>query len=497
VVRRAKKLLDAADFEGARDLLEDSAKNERLSKARKATRATLWALLGRARAEVGDTPGADAAFKVAVRLDRKVKLPPSTSPKILQGLERARAAARGSGGGARSESKATGSGATKPSAAKTPSRRAAKRGKARGAAATKSAPGAADPKGDAKSTGSSGSKPVPRKATRPPRSATKRPGRGPDAEPSRRRGRQPTRGSATKSAAGDATKSAGGSASKRGATKSADSSSKRGATKSAGSSATKSTRSSASRRGATESADSSASKRGATKSAGSSATKSTRRSASKRGTTKPAGGATKSKRDEARGPDASTGGVELSATASLSPPWLVGRPHSGATVVIVAAHAGLPADATIEAMIRRAQSGPFEARTMVRTSTVATRSLTVNRPRFEIYVRARSGETTIAIGGGPDRALVVTPESPPPMAQAWAESEPEPIAAVDTSTSAAPPPADGMSDGLFWGLIGGGAAVGLAAIVTLAVVFGAPGSGCDTAETLGCVEVEVLPLRSF
>jgi len=166
-------------------------------------------------------------------------------------------------------------------------------------------------------------------------------------------------------------------------------------------------------------------------------------------------------------------------------------------VVIVAAHAGLPADATIEAMIRRAQSGPFEARTMVRTSTVATRSLTVNRPRFEIYVRARSGETTIAIGGGPDRALVVTPESPPPMAQAWAESEPEPIAAVDTSTSAAPPPADGMSDGLFWGLIGGGAAVGLAAIVTLAVVFGAPGSGCDTAETLGCVEVEVLPLRSF
>jgi hypothetical protein len=90
VTQHAETLLDKLEYERARELLETAVLNPMFRKARPTWRAKLWALLGRARAEVGDTVGTDEAFLQAVQFDRRVKLAKGTSPKILDALERAR-----------------------------------------------------------------------------------------------------------------------------------------------------------------------------------------------------------------------------------------------------------------------------------------------------------------------------------------------------------------------------------------------------------------------
>jgi hypothetical protein len=92
VTRRAEALLDKLEYERAREVLESSVRSlPSYKKAKPTAKAKLLALLGRARAELGDSIGADEAFQQAVAWDRRVKLSSSTSPKILEALERARA----------------------------------------------------------------------------------------------------------------------------------------------------------------------------------------------------------------------------------------------------------------------------------------------------------------------------------------------------------------------------------------------------------------------
>lgn len=93
VSARAESMLDQLEYERARALLEASVRKPRNARARPQTKAVLWALLGRARAELGDMVGSDEAFLEAVRWDRRVKLSRSTSPKIREALDRARALA--------------------------------------------------------------------------------------------------------------------------------------------------------------------------------------------------------------------------------------------------------------------------------------------------------------------------------------------------------------------------------------------------------------------
>jgi hypothetical protein len=90
ILKQSEILLAKLEYERCREILEEAARDSRYRKAKQATRARLWAELGRARAELGDSVGMDEAFIEAVRLDRKVKLGKSTSPKILAALERAR-----------------------------------------------------------------------------------------------------------------------------------------------------------------------------------------------------------------------------------------------------------------------------------------------------------------------------------------------------------------------------------------------------------------------
>ncbi|MEQ9501399.1 MAG: hypothetical protein RIT81_31305, partial [Deltaproteobacteria bacterium] len=91
ICRRAQRLLDKLEYERGRELLESSVRNPRFRRASPASKAQLWALLGRARAELGDMVGTDEAFLEAVRWDRRVRLSKSTSPKIREALDRARA----------------------------------------------------------------------------------------------------------------------------------------------------------------------------------------------------------------------------------------------------------------------------------------------------------------------------------------------------------------------------------------------------------------------
>lgn len=90
IVKEAQLLLSKLEYQRARELLEASVRKAKYRTAGKTKQAKMWALLGRARAELGDTYGTDEAFLTAVKLNPRVKLPRSTSPKILAALERAR-----------------------------------------------------------------------------------------------------------------------------------------------------------------------------------------------------------------------------------------------------------------------------------------------------------------------------------------------------------------------------------------------------------------------
>ncbi|MCK6552841.1 hypothetical protein L6R52_43860, partial [Myxococcota bacterium] len=103
LAKEAEQLLGALEYERARERLEGAVAGNTLRGASVTARAKIWALLGRARAELGDALGADEAFEQAVALDRRVRLPKSTSPKILDALERARANAPAPGDAARDE----------------------------------------------------------------------------------------------------------------------------------------------------------------------------------------------------------------------------------------------------------------------------------------------------------------------------------------------------------------------------------------------------------
>lgn len=99
LIERAEVLLSKVEYERARAVLERAVADPELRNARPANRARLWAALGRTRAELG-VPGSEQAFRQAVQLDRHVRLPRTTSPKIAEALERTRATLDPAGGGA-------------------------------------------------------------------------------------------------------------------------------------------------------------------------------------------------------------------------------------------------------------------------------------------------------------------------------------------------------------------------------------------------------------
>ncbi|MBI4818268.1 MAG: hypothetical protein HY791_18535 [Deltaproteobacteria bacterium] len=92
LVDRAEKLLEKLELEHARELLEAATRDPKLEAEPTRTRARLFAVLGRARAELGDLAGMEEAFASAVRLDPKVTIKKSASPKIRDALERVRKA---------------------------------------------------------------------------------------------------------------------------------------------------------------------------------------------------------------------------------------------------------------------------------------------------------------------------------------------------------------------------------------------------------------------
>lgn len=87
----AEALLDALQPKEALRILEQGSRRASYSKADKKSRARLWVILGRARAELSDEPGMEQAFRQAVALDPSVRLSKAnTSPKIIAALERIR-----------------------------------------------------------------------------------------------------------------------------------------------------------------------------------------------------------------------------------------------------------------------------------------------------------------------------------------------------------------------------------------------------------------------
>lgn len=99
--RRARTALKTAEselaelkFEAARDRLEAAVRASGFARVKPSLAAAVLVRLGRVRAELGDLPGAEAAFGRATTLDRAVRAPAGVSPKIRQMLESARSKAR-------------------------------------------------------------------------------------------------------------------------------------------------------------------------------------------------------------------------------------------------------------------------------------------------------------------------------------------------------------------------------------------------------------------
>ena len=310
VVAEADRLLGSLDYEEARQLLRTTIRSPRMKAAPAATRALLWAMLGRARAELGHEAGAAEAFRNAVRIDRRVKLPRSTSPKILDALEHERRTVRPR------------------------SRRAPRR---------------LPPPPDVA---------APRRVQPRPGPAPKRPGLR---------------------------------------------------------------------------------------------------------------------------------------------PRVVGVPERGKRVELIVELSHVPARAQIEAMVRGGIAPSFVALPMARTGSVATASLRIDRPRFEVFFRARMAEGIVAMAPPPDHPITIEAAEPPSLEDAWAAETRPPQLEVPTTETSSVATSDGAPwwEGIdTWMLVAGGAVAAVGIVALLVAVSSTPG-GCEAERGYGCTEIEVQPLLSF
>lgn len=421
IAKRAEALLNKLEYERARELLESAVRNGGYRKAHAPSKSRLWALLGRARAEVGDAVGADEAFLQAVMWDRRVRLARGTSPKILEALERARANAPAPG--ELSEPPIS------EDAPPAPRREPPDAGQAKAEPPVPEArPDAGKverPKPDKPDAGRAErpdagkvDKPEPRKPDKPDKPEPQKPERPDKPEPQR-------------------------------------------------------------------------------------PVKPEKPEPQKQEKPEP------QKQDK---PEPALGHR------------IEGQVWHNETVTLVLVPKELPKGVKLELFVRYAQADKFKPEPLVRTGTVATRKLKLDRPRVELYARALKGKKVLATLGSAGDPLVLTPTEkplrtpPPPIREAWSTPDIRPrlvptastastavaVAAARTSTrSLVPPPppptrvqpAEEDDTLLYVGLAAGGVVV--AGGIVLAIVLLSGKSGCDAKEGFGCIEVQVLPLVSF
>ena len=164
----------------------------------------------------------------------------------------------------------------------------------------------------------------------------------------------------------------------------------------------------------------------------------------------------------------------------------------------------VPRSAKIEARIRSESSRVYQPYLMpwvVGTATQAALALTLDEPRYEMYVEARVGKKVVAQAASATEPFVVEPAPVPSLAEAWATSDPQKNSTA-TSTTAAAVIASMPSEGEAWGsreawLLGGG--VLAAVLIGVVVVLIATGThnDCDAKEGFGCSDVSVRPLLRF
>jgi hypothetical protein len=196
-------------------------------------------------------------------------------------------------------------------------------------------------------------------------------------------------------------------------------------------------------------------------------------------------------------------------------PWLDyevrGNVAVGETITLLVKSGNLPKRSKIEALVKRTQTGPFKPLSMVATGTVTMAKIEIDRPKIEIFVRAKQGKKIVAqLGSELEPIILSTAAPPPPLSQAWSETPP--VSSVRTTTVAtstrtqigevvvAPPPppvAGGGLSGLEIGLIAGGAAVIVVTVAVVVIVLATRKTDCDVEEGFGCAEVQVLPLMRF
>jgi hypothetical protein len=554
IVHRAESLLNKLEYERARELLEATVRDSQFKKAKPVSKARLWALLGRARAEQGDPVGTDEAFLQAVQWDHKVKLPKDTSPKILEALERARANAPVPGERA-SDTPEPRREKVERTARSEPITESAKRapsgGQTHPAASSRDA-GAAIASGSDAGVVDSG--------------AARADGGSAAAVSAWSADAGASSGAITSapSDGGNRSTDAGASISSGGPV---DGGSVASTLRDAGSSdgrAAPASGGDASSVGAIASAAGSAREDAATPAphdAGPSAPAATNKDAGALGDHLDASSSSDAGTPAA--PDASApsrdagsakdGGVEAARTASTESAHAVdatptvptvrtrveGRVALGKTVTVVVETFKLPKGARLELSVRDSETGPFKPMPLTKTGTLSVRKLRLDQPRYELYVRAFKGKKLIAEAGSEQEPRVITAlTSPPSIDEAWAEqpkktssSEPPSLArqmaelekaepdrpqpALTTTTSVAPasasaaktktstapsarlvaPPEDDDSTPLIIGLAAAGVAVVAGTIVL--VVLLTKKSDCNTREGLGCAQIQVRPLVSF
>jgi hypothetical protein len=514
-VRRAESLLDALEYERAREVLEASARDERFRRASASAKGKLWVLLGRARAELGDSVGSEDAFGTAVRWDKKVRLARSTSPKILETLERARANA--SPGPLPEE----GEEAEEQARTEQARRHAEEQEQARVAAAKKKAEAeeqaraaAAKKKAEAEAQARAAAAKEKAEAEAQARAA---------AAKKKAEAEEQARAAAAKKKA-EAEEQARAAAARKKAEAEAQARAAAAKPPKGRADARTFEQQEADRRAVAERTAGGA--RDEPRAQGSAvapasapeAREAPREAAQPRETARAPGSppAPPAERPATEARDVQRTAPKAPPTAPRGPwlaPRVVGELAPGRKVMLVVEHGGMPKAARFELWVKRSQTGSFRKSELPRTGTVASTLLDLDRPRLEYFVEARQGQRVLARAGSDAEPLSIsTVPPPPPLVVAWAEPKATATASVAPSRTAtaavaavpprAPQPAreapstSGLTDGEILMIVAGGAVL-VAGVAVAAVLLAGGEPACDVGEGLGCTEVRVLPLLSF
>jgi len=198
-------------------------------------------------------------------------------------------------------------------------------------------------------------------------------------------------------------------------------------------------------------------------------------------------------------------------TATVRPPdggpalvfRVIGKVQEHARIRVVVDAFGVPRSAKIEARIRTEGSRVYQPYLMpwvVGTATQAALALTLDEPRYEIYVEAKSGKKVVARAGSVAEPIVLEPAAVPSLAEAYSGDV---ATATTTRTSTAVAIATvPVSNDEPWttteALILAGGVLAAALIVVLVVVASTSGTNnCDANEGFGCTDVSVRPLLRF